>query len=95
MTEAFLDSIWCLERVDVISLLEKVGVEHDGCEGCYHCSCDEDELKGLLYSFCASVPDVDRVLEIAGCFNESFDLVPAQMDSNKCKITHKVFAPFV
>lgn len=95
MSEAFLDSIWCSERVDVISLLEKVGVEHDGCEGGCHCSCDEDELKGLLYSFCASVPDVDRVLEIAGCFNESFDLVRALMDSSSGKLTHEVVAQLV
>eukprot|EP01032_Pedospumella_encystans_P020416 gene20416-23189_t len=95
MSEAFLDSIWCLERVDVISLLEKVGVEHDGCGGGYHCSCDEDELKGLLYSFCASVPDVDRLLEIAGIFNESFDLVRALMDSSSGRLTHEVVAQLV
>ncbi len=95
MSEVFLDSIWCLERVDVISLLERVGVEHDGCDGGYQCACDEDELKGLLYSFCSSVPDVGRLLEIADSFNESFDLVRALMDSSSGRLTREVIAQLV
>ena len=76
-----------MEKEDVISLMAKLNVEHDECDGGANCLCDEDVLRSMVFSFCASIPNADRLLEIADHFSESFELIQALMDSSSNKLT--------
>jgi len=87
MSTSIADRVWCMERKDVVSLMAKLNIDHDECDGGQGCQCDEDVLRSMVYSFCASIPHADLLLEIVDCFGESFELVQALMDSSSSKLT--------
>jgi hypothetical protein len=82
-----LDSILLLSKEETLRRLYVVGVDHCGEATC---CCDVEELHGLLFSFCASVPAFDRLLELCEYYSESFEMVQTLVECSDHRVTADV-----
>jgi hypothetical protein len=80
MSEDRLSLILGLDKASLLRHLSVVGVEH--CDAGGECACDVEDLQGLLYSFCCTVPDYERLYELCEFFHESFQLVQTLVECN-------------